>query len=93
MAQWQGMERIDTDRTIDLIHLSWQTHVFGFIDDMYLGTENDPDNADNRIVSVQSQLRVGKADMTYNEYYVKAIITCLEEKFGTDASEKMPCTQ
>ena len=84
---------IDSQDTIDLFKLSWQTHVFGFLDDMFIGTRADPDNEMNRILSIQSQLRIGKADMTFNEYYVKEIVACLEGKFGRNASDKKPCTQ
>jgi len=94
MAQFQSREQVvDQVGTIDLIRLSWQTHVFGFIDDMFIGTEYDPENDQNRVVNFHSQLRVGKADMTFNEYYVKEMVACLEAKFGRNASPKKPCTQ
>ena len=80
------------DDHIELIYLSWQTHIFGFIDDMFIATEVDPDNSQNRIVNIQSQIRVGRSDMSYNDYYVKTLVTCLEAKLGDDASEKSPCS-
>ena len=55
MGQWQSRTQMDDGgNIIDLIHLSWQTHVFGFIDDMFIGTEIDPNEPNNRIVNVQS---------------------------------------
>ena len=61
---------------------------------MYIGTSYDPTNIDNRVVNIQSQLRVGKGDMTYNDYYVEALVMCLETKFGKEANLEMPpCSQ
>ena len=42
----------DGGKIIDLFHVSWQTHVFGFIDDMFIGTELDPAEPENRIVNI-----------------------------------------
>ena len=53
MGQWQSRMRLpEGDDHIELIYLSWQTHIFGFIDDMFIATEVDPDNSQNRIVNI-----------------------------------------
>ena len=53
MGQWQSRKEMeDGGKIIDFIHVSWQTHVFGFIDDMFIGTERDPNDANNRIVNL-----------------------------------------
>ena len=53
MGQWQSRTKMsDGGKIIDFIYVSWQTHVFGFIDDMFIGTERDPNDENNRIVNI-----------------------------------------
>ena len=42
----------DSTESGQLIHITWTSAVFGFLDDMYVISEVDPNDSDKRIVSV-----------------------------------------
>jgi len=46
-----------------LLHITAQRPIFGFLDDMYVGTKKYNNNLNIVEVSTQSQLRIGKEDM------------------------------
>ena len=53
MGQYQSRTKMEEgSEIIELYHITWQTHVFGFIDDMFLGIEVDPADPNNRIVNI-----------------------------------------
>ena len=39
------------ENMVELFHLTWQD-LFGFIADMYIGTQRDPDKKENRIINI-----------------------------------------
>ena len=72
----------------DLIHVTFTSAIFGFIDDMYLETYNDSKHSVN-VVNVMSQLRIGKSDFGVNTSHVLKMLKCLDSTLH--ASKYMPC--
>jgi len=52
----------DSTEIDKLIHITWTSTFFGFLDDMYMVVNMDPADSTQRVVTIQSQLRIGKTD-------------------------------
>ena len=80
-----------------LIHVSFNSGVFGFIDDMYMQTEifvpEGHTSKNWRSLSIQSQLRTGKTDLGINYDRVKSMLDCLNDTFMNSSQEPLPCSQ
>ena len=80
-----------------LIHVSFNSGVFGFIDDMYMQTEifvpEGHSSKNWRSLSIQSQLRTGKSDLGINYDRVKSMLDCLNDTFMNSSQAPLPCSQ
>ena len=77
----------------NLIHITWQSVFFGFIDDMYVSTYVAPNNVESRVINFQSQLRIGTSDFNQNQDHVREMINCLDKKYDTYTSATPPCSE
>lgn len=61
-------------------HVTVNSALMGFIDDFYFSTSVYTPAvgfSGNRVVSFQSQLRLGSGDFDQNYYHIKTILDCL----------------
>lgn len=74
----------------NLVHVTFSSALFGFIDDMYLQTYFDSEHAVT-VVNIMSQLRVGKSDFGVNTNHVQKMLTCLGEQLPGFVVDDPPC--
>lgn len=78
-----------------LIHVSFNSALFGFIDDMYMVTQEYlPSGAkiQQRQLKIQSQLRTGNRDLDVNYSRVKGMLDCLNQTFENSSTTPAPCS-
>ena len=72
----------DSDENNQLIHVTFNSALFGFLDDMYIISEPyELDNKAVRKLSIQSQLRIGSNDFDQNYEHVNEFLDCLNDTF------------
>ena len=79
-----------------LIHVTFNSALFGFIDDMYMATYvYDPVGAllSQRKLKIQSQLRTGESDLNINYQRVQNMLNCLNDTFENASTTPAPCSQ
>lgn len=79
----------------DLIHVTFNSAIFGFIDDMFMVTEpftQSGAKTPSRKLSIQSQLRMGSYDFDQNYDHSKKMLDCLNDTFGNAAATPDPCS-
>ena len=83
--------------TANLIHISFNSAIFGFIDDLFMKTElysgTSPLPNQNRLITLQSQLRMGSYDFEQNYFHVKTILDCLNQTFNNASTTPAPCSE
>lgn len=81
---------LTTDNTHGgLIHITFNSALFGFIDDMYMATfVYDPTGAlfPQRVLKIQSQLRTGNRDLDVNYDRVHSMLNCLNDTFENSST-------
>ena len=77
--------------------MTFNSFLFGFIDDMYLIVRpyaNPLDESQEwRVIDVQAQIRLGKADFDLNQQRVHNLLTCLNTAYENSEQEPRPCSQ
>lgn len=89
----RDLENLDTNG--NLIHITFNSAIFGFIDDMFMKTSVYDDGSGKtgkRVVSTQSQLRMGSYDFDQNYDHVKKMLDCLNETFMNSGTTPAPCS-
>ena len=90
----------------NLIHVTFNSAIVGFIDDMYIITSRyKPENASStdfeyqRVLKIMSQLRMGWSDLDVNYEHVKDILDCLNKAFDNHPNDEyfgantpLPCS-
>lgn len=61
-----------------MIHVTFTTAIFGFIDDMYLETSYDF-TYKKSVVNIMSELRIGQNDFGENTNHVLKMLNCLDD--------------
>ena len=90
---------LDSSNEYDqLIHVTFDSALFGFIDDMYMITEpytlvTSTETKEARLLSIQSQLRIGSYDFDQNYEHVHKIMDCLNKTFQNASQQPAPCSQ
>ena len=85
----------DSNDNGELIHVTFNSAIFGFIDDMYMVSEVYNDGSvrtPNRVLSLQSQLRMGSYDFDQNYDHVKKMLDCLNDTFMNANTTPAPCS-
>ena len=78
----------------ELIHITVSSAFVGFIDDMYMITEEvEIDGKTERVLSLQSQLRIGSYDFDQNYQHIKDMLDCLNNSLGGLPAIDKPCSQ
>lgn len=87
----------ESDENNQLIHVTFNSAIFGFIDDMFIITEvyqpSDPTALESRNLKIQSQLRIGRYDFDQNYEHVKLMLDCLNDTFMNATEKPAPCSQ
>ena len=80
----------------ELIHVTFNSAIFGFIDDMFMiSNEYLASGATipiSRKLSLQSQLRMGSYDFDQNYDHTKKMIDCLNDTFMNASATPAPCS-
>ena len=74
------------------VHVSVNSAVFGFIDDMYIISEPYGATSQQRVLTMQSQLRMGSSDFQQNYNHVKIVLDCLNARFLNQSATPRPCS-
>ena len=89
-----NLSKMDTHN--NLIHVTFNSAIFGFLDDMYIITnEYIPEGITSpwRKLSIMCQLRMGKYDFDLNYDRVKNFLDCLNDTFENADQGPDPCSQ
>ena len=90
----------------NLIHVTFNSAIVGFIDDMYIITSRyKPESAPStgfeyqRVLKIMSQLRMGWSDLDVNYEHVKDFLDCMNEAFDNHPNDEyfgantpLPCS-
>ena len=89
----------DLNTSGNLIHITFNSAIFGFIDDMYMQTEPlagaalaQGEESSDREVKMQSQLRIGSYDFDQNYDHVQQMVKCLDDAFDDTSRKPLPCS-
>ena len=79
----------------NLIHVTFNSAIFGFIDDLYIMTYLYEPTVDlsMRKISIMSQLRMGSYDFDQNYDHVNQVLDCLNDTFMNYGTQPAPCSQ
>ena len=78
-----------------MIHITFNSAIFGFIDDLFMVSEVYTDGGTilpERVISIQSQLRMGSYDFDQNYDHVKKMLDCLNQTFENSSTKPAPCS-
>lgn len=74
-----------------LIHVTFASALFGFIDDMYIQTGYGKDTI--IFVEFMSESRVGGSDFGQNSDHIQKVLSCVDKAVGPDFGlGYKPCT-
>lgn len=73
----------------DMIHVTFTSSIFGFIDDMYMQSYFNA-TAEKSVLNIMSELRIGQSDFGRNENNVNKILKCMAQY--VQESEFIPCS-
>lgn len=88
----------DSDDNNQLIHVTLNSALFGFLEDMYIISEpyelvTSTESKTVRKLSVQSQIRIGSNDFDQNYEHVNEFLDCLNDTFENSNQQPAPCSQ
>ena len=76
-----------------LIHVTVNSFIFGFIDDMYMTVTPFYYNKEVMLeLKIMSQLRDGEGDFLQNYYHIKSILNCLNKEYDNYDMIPRPCS-
>ena len=79
------------------IHVTVNSRIFGFIDDMYMQVQQysvgGSSDINTIVLEVQSQLRMGSSDFMQNYNHIKIILDCLDKHYDNYDKTPLPCSE
>mmetsp|Transcript_5865 Transcript_5865/g.7077 ORF Transcript_5865/g.7077 Transcript_5865/m.7077 type:complete len:204 (-) Transcript_5865:83-694(-) len=83
----------DSSQSGQTVHVTVNSLFFGFIDDLYIVQEpyDAGVSGEQRVLRLQSQLRMGKSDFEQNYNHVKTILDCIDDELTTFNNPR-PCS-
>ena len=83
----------DSTESNQLIHVSVNSLLFGFIDDFYMMVSPFTFIKEGKLeLKMQSQLRIGSGDFLQNYNHIKSVLDCLNKEYDNKGGLPRPCS-